>query len=289
MGLLVGLLAGFGLLLVWQSVGPGPRPRRRSALARPSWRARTADMIAAAGVEAVTPMGLLAACSGAGVVSGLALLGLSGSLVLAAAFAMIATYTPVGILRQRARGRRAELRELWPEVTDNLASAVRAGLSLPESLGQVGIRGPEPLRRAFVLFAEDYRATGRFGDSLDALKERLADPVGDRICESLRMAREVGGTDLGRLLRTLSGFLREEARTRAELEARQSWTVNAARLAVAAPWILLLMFSLRPEAVAAYDSPAGLVVVAVGAGICVLAYRLMIRLGRLPEEERVLR
>ena len=53
------------------------------------------------------------------------------------------------------------------------------------------------------------------------------------------MAREVGGTDLGRLLRTLSAFLREDARTRAELETRQGWTVNAARLAVAAPWIVL--------------------------------------------------
>ena len=60
--------------------------------------------------------------------------------------------------------------------------------------------------------------------------------MGDRLVESLRIAREVGGTDLGHLLRTLSGFLREDARTRAELETRQSWTVNAARLAVAAPW-----------------------------------------------------
>ena len=40
-------------------------------------------------------------------------------------------------------------------------------------------------------------------------------------------AREVGGTDLGRLLSTLSGFLRDDARTRAELLARQSWSVNA--------------------------------------------------------------
>ena len=29
---------------------------------------------------------------------------------------------------------RAELRDLWPDVVDNLASAVRAGLALPEAL-----------------------------------------------------------------------------------------------------------------------------------------------------------
>ena len=152
------------------------------------------------------------------------------------------------------RSAAAELRDLWPEVVDNLASGVRAGLSLPEALTQLGVRGPEELRRPFARFGEDYRATGRFDDCLDRLKAALADPVGDRIVESLRMAREVGGTDLGRLLRTLSAFLREDARTRAELETRQGWTVNAARLAVAAPWIVLALLSLRPEAVDAYDT-----------------------------------
>ncbi len=192
-------------------------------------------------------------------------------------------------MRFRARQRRAELRDLWPEVVDHLASGVRAGLSLPEALTQVGDRGPEELRRPFARFAEDYRATGRFDDCLDRLKATLADPVGDRIVEALRMAREVGGTDLGRLLRTLSAFLREDARTRGELETRQGWTVNAARLAVAAPWIVLALLSLRPEAVDAYNSAAGLVVLAVGGGVCLVAYRVMVRIGRLPEEERVLR
>ena len=128
-------------------------------------------------------------------------------------------------------------------------SGVRAGLSLPEALTQLGVRGPEQLRPPFRRFGEDYRATGRFDECLDRLKAALADPVGDRIVEALRMAREVGGTDLGRLLRTLSAFLREDARTRAELETRQGWTVNAARLAVAAPWVVLLLLSLQPEAV----------------------------------------
>jgi tight adherence protein B len=172
---------------------------------------------------------------------------------------------------------------------DNLASGVRAGLSLPEALAQLGVRGPESLRPAFSRFGEDYRASGRFGESLDRLKAMLADPVGDRVVESLRLAREVGGADLGRLLRTLSTFLREDARTRSELEARQTWTVNAARLAVAAPWILLALLALRPAAVRAYNSAQGFALLTFGAAVCVIAYRLMLRIGRLPSEERVLR
>ena len=49
------------------------------------------------------------------------------------------------------------------------------------------------------------------------------------------------------------------------------------------------MLSLRPEAVAAYDSTAGLFVLGVGGGVSLVAYRVMLRIGRLPDEERVLR
>jgi tight adherence protein B len=189
----------------------------------------------------------------------------------------------------RARKRRAQLRDLWPDAVDNITSAVRAGLALPEALSQLAGRGPEELRPAFASFAEDYRASGRFQECLDRLKDRLADPVGDRLVESLRIAREVGGSDLGRVLRTLSSFLREDARTRAELETRQGWTVNAARLAAAAPWVVLAMMSIQQESLRAYSSAAGAAVLAVGGAVCVVAYRLMVRIGRLPEEERVLR
>jgi tight adherence protein B len=285
-GALVGLCLGLGLFLVWRSLTVPPRTRQPGGSTP---RARLADLLAEAGIESVTPGGLVASSVGVGAAV-LVLMGLlSRSLPIATAFAVIAAWGPVALVRFRARQRRSELRELWPEVVDNLASGVRAGLSLPEALTQLGERGPHELRRPFQRFGEDYRATGRFFDCLDRLKVALSDPVGDRVVESLRMARQVGGSDLGRLLRTLSAFLREDARTRAELETRQGWTVNAARLAVAAPWVVLALLSLRPEAVAAYNSTAGLVVLTVGGATCLVAYRLMIHLGRLPEEERVLR
>jgi tight adherence protein B len=228
------------------------------------------------------------AAAGTGLVVLVLVLGTSGSLPVAACFALLAARLPGAAVRARARRRRAVLRDLWPEVVDNLASGVRAGLSLPEALGALAERGPEVLRPAFARFAAHHRATGRFDRALDALKDELADPVADRICEALRLAREVGGSDLGRLLRNLSGFLRDDARTRAELEARQSWTVNAARLAVAAPWAVLALLSTRPEAVRAYDSPTGVAVLAAGAAACLVAYRLMLRVGRLPQEQRVM-
>src|SRR5690606_10168671 len=160
-------------------------------------------------------------------------------------------------LKGRARRRQREFAELWPEAVDNLASAVRAGLSLPEALTQLGYRGPEPLREPFVKFGRDYQAPGGSGDSPDLLRPPRAAPVGDRVCEALRIARDVGGGDLGRMLRALSGFLRDDARTRSELESRQAWTINGARLAVAAPWIVLVLMSFQTETINRFQQPAG--------------------------------
>jgi tight adherence protein B len=152
-----------------------------------------------------------------------------------------------------------------------------------------GRAGTETLRPPFARFADDYRATGRFGTALDRLKDELADPTADRVIEALRLAREVGGSELGRMLRTLSGFLRDEQRVRKELEARQTWVVVAARMAFATPWAVLLLLATRPEAVAAYRGGGGAVVLAIGAAMAVAGYRVMLAIGRLPTEERVLR
>lgn len=285
MGVVAGLVLGAGVFCVWWSWWePVTAPTGRRGRT-----ARLQDALVQAGLGSVTPGALRAGAAALAVLVLLAGLALTRSPAIAACFAAFAALAPGALVRARARRRRRNLREVWPEVVDHLASGVRAGLSLPEAVAQLGDRGPVELREPFRRFAQDYRATGRFGPSLDALKGRLADPVADRIVEALRLTREVGGTDLGRLLRTLATFLREDLAVRGELEARQSWTVNGARVAVAGPWVVLALLATRPETAAAYDSAAGMALLGSGAACSLFAYRLMLRIGRLPEEARVLR
>jgi tight adherence protein B len=283
----LGLLTGIGLLLVWHGATATPSPAARRRRADRATRAH--EFLVQAGLPGWTRQGLVLVQVAAVLLVALVTLLATRSVAVSAVFGAFGAAVPrVWVAHLRTK-RQADLRELWPEVVDNLTSGVRAGLSLPEALAAVGTRGPAPLRPAFAAFGADYRASGRFNDSLDRLKDALADPVGDRICESLRVAREVGGTDLGRLLATLSGFLREEARTRAELLARQSWSVNAARMAVAAPWLVLVLLATQRETLAAYDTGVGAAILVGGAVLSVLAYRLMVRIAKLPEERRVLR
>ena len=282
-GALLGLLLGIGLLLIWRS---GPRaPQPRTGPRRVSGRQQ---LLAAAGLTGLNGAQLLALQVGLGLLVLVVVLLATGTVTVSLVFAVFGFFLPHLQVRRLAARRRADLREVWPEVVDNLASAVRAGLSLPEALSALSTRGPEVLRPPFARFAAQYRSSGRFAACLDRLKDDLADPVGDRIVETLRVAREVGGSDLGRVLRTLATFLREDARARAELETRQGWVVQAARLAVAAPWVVLLLLATQSTTLDAYDSALGSALLLGGGAVCFVAYRLMLRIGRLPEDVRVL-
>ena len=282
MGAVLGLGVGVGLALIAAAfVVPGAPARAR----RPALRM----LLARAGLSEVSPAGLLTVAAVCALVGFVAVQVLSDTIPVALAFAGIGGYLPFAVLRGRARRRQREFAQVWPEAVDNLASGIRAGLALPEALAGLAVRGPEALRAPFAQFALDYQVSGRFGECLDRLKERLADPVGDRVVEGLRIAREVGGGDLGRLLRSLSSFLREDARTRSELESRQAWTINGARLAVSAPWLVLLLLSFQHDVISRYATGAGVVVLLAGAAMCAAAYWLMMRIGRLPTDRRILR
>jgi tight adherence protein B len=290
MGALVGLLLGLGLFLILlaatsTSSDTDPSAAPGTGVRRTSW---LRDRLDRAGLGDVSVARVVLTSVGAGFATAVLVLVLTGSPVVSLAFAVLAAALPLATVGRRAARRRAQLAAAWPDAVDDLASAVRAGLSLPDAVAALSERGPAALREPFARFAADYRVTGSFGVCLDRLKTDLGDPVGDRVVEALRLARDVGGTELGRLLRTLSAVLREDARTRGELLARQSWAVNAARIAAAAPWATLLLLSLRPGALAAYDSAGGALVLAVAAGASAAAYVLMLRIGRLPTDERVL-
>lgn len=277
---ILGVGIGLGVLLAL-SARWWPAPERSPA--RPGAVRRR---LAAAGLATVPPGLFVAASAAAALAAGGLVLALTGILAFAGASAVVAAAAPTVMLASRARRRREATAVAWPDVADQLVSAIRAGLALPEAIAALAETGPPPTRAAFAGFAEQYRRTGNAGLALDELKERLGDPVADRLVETLRLAREVGGAELTSVLRALSAWLRQDQAARAEAAARRSWIVVAARLGLVAPWAVLALLSTRPEAAAAYNTPAGIVVVACCLGASVVAYRIMLRVGRLPEPKR---
>ncbi|WP_411698762.1 type II secretion system F family protein [Conyzicola sp.] len=277
-----GLVMGIGVLLVASPVlWPAPEaPTPSRSLAPVRVRLRQA------GLGRVTPLLFFVVSLLLGVVGGAVVYALVPVASLAVAAAIVALVVPSALVTVRARARRRATRVVWPDVVDHLVSAVRSGLALPDSVVTLARAGPTVTRAAFAEFEAEYRATGNFGLCIGQLKDRLADPVADRILETLRMSREVGGSELTTVLRNLAAYLRQEAAIRSEVEARQSWVMNAARLGVAAPWIVLLLLASRPEAAAAYNTAAGAALVVVGLVVSVVAYRIMVAVGRIPDERR---
>ncbi len=285
MSLLLGAVLAAGVLL---TASPWLWPARpgRSLSRVAQGPGAVSRMLAEAGFPSAPPAALpLAMLAGGAVAAAAAWLILVVPSVSVMA-GVAAAAAPVLWLRSRAGRRRKARRAMWPDVCDLLIGAIRSGLPVPEALAHIAESVPPVLRPAFRAYAADLSASGQFDSSTTRLKTTLADPTADRILETLRMARQVGGGQLVPVLRSLSTAVRSDAAMRAEMDARQSWTRGAAVLGVVAPWVILLLLSLRPEGAAAYSVAGGVVLIASGAAVSVIAYRLMLRVGRLPEPER---
>jgi tight adherence protein B len=261
MGIALGLIAGVGLLLVLEAL---TRPRVRRRRPRPFSRS-------------------LGWAAGAGATGGALGLAITGLPVVGLLSAAVGCGVPSWWRRRVERRRHGVRLSAWPDAVDDLRSQVRAGMALPDAVGALARTGPVPLRPCFAGFLAEYRASGSFRSGLGTL-DVPEDPLAQRVVAALTVAREVGGSELGTVLAALSTLIREDARARAEIIARQSWTVTAARLAVAAPWLTLAVMSTRPGTVAAYQSMEGAVLLCGVALTSLAAYLLMARIGRLPVE-----
>lgn len=283
MSVVLPIIFGIGVFMIYDWLVIPPRPKRD--FGRSVW---LREWLVSVGLPATSPQQFVAACAGAGLGAGFLTALILGSPTIALIALVAGAYAPVSYFRSRRRARRRLFQQCWPEAIDLLASAVRAGDTVPGAMATLAERGPEPLRPAFRSVATDHLLSGDFAGALASLGNSLGDPTSDRIVATLTLAHRVGGRELGRVLRTLAAFLREDLSMRQEIESRQSWTVIAARVAAAAPWIVLLMVASRPQGSNAYNSAAGVVVLVGGAIFTVIGYRMMVALGRLPDEPRVL-
>ena len=143
MAALLGLALGCGLFLLWWSLWSPPTERPEAA--RTDSRLRV--LIAQSGIQRLSPAGVVSAMAVGGLVVGLLVLSLTGTWTIAACFAVFGAAVPWLLLSWQARRRSTALRELWPDAIDHARSAIRAGLTLPEALIQLGETGPEGLRR----------------------------------------------------------------------------------------------------------------------------------------------
>lgn len=279
--LVLGMLLASGLLA---TASPWLWPK--STVQAPRFVAQFGTTLALAGFRKLSVVKFIWISVLVGIGATMVTFAMTGVVIVSALSLIVGTAAPFLIVAQRAEQRRLALTLLWPDVVDHLIGSLRAGLGLPDAVCVLATNGPVQLRPEFAEFERQYRRSGSWSIALNELKSRCADATADRLCEILRLAREVGGADLVSVLRALGEYLRQDVATSSELRARQSWVTNAARLGVVAPWIVLVLLCLRPEARAAYNAPGGILLIGIGFAVSVLAYHIMRSIGRFRPERR---
>ncbi|MEN9740342.1 MAG: hypothetical protein RLZ72_608 [Actinomycetota bacterium] len=196
---------------------------------------------------------------------------------------------PIATLDAARTRRRVLAESRWPDVIDAIRMAIRSGVPLHEALESVVAQVPTDWRVAWNDATSSLARGASVANALMRLRATLAEPIADRVCESIIIATEMGGTELPRVLEELARSTREEIRIRREATSRQSWVRHAARLGAAAPWLVVVLLGSRPENRTAFTSAAGVSLLVACAGATVVAYIVMTAMGRLPEARRWVR
>jgi tight adherence protein B len=193
---------------------------------------------------------------------------------------------PIIALASARDRRRQRARALWPDVIDSIRVALRSGSTLTDAVTAAATIVPREWRTAWTELESNLRRGSDVDSALRRLQRTLADPIADRVVESIVVAREYGGTELPAVLAELGRSVRRESTMRHEARSRQSWVRHAATLGVVSPWIVLALLASRPENREAYSTVAGTLLIVVSAGVTVIAYVVMRALGSMREPAR---
>jgi tight adherence protein B len=204
---------------------------------------------------------------------------------MSGAFAAMA---PVTSYRMR-RARRLEVaRDAWPSMIEEMRLRTESlGRSIPQALFEVGDRGPAEMRPSFDAAHREWLLTTDLERTLDVLKDRLADPTADVTCETLLVAHQIGGADLGRRLAALAEDRMIDLQGRKDARAKQAGARLARRFVVLVPVGMALAGMQVGEGRAAYATPLGQLVALIAIGLIAVCWMWAGRIMRLPEDERV--
>jgi tight adherence protein B len=281
-------LLATGLWLIYDALTGGPALRARARAATGPRTRALARFMARAGVRP----GDVSERDYALYSAGWGLCGFLGSqLVLrwslvALVVGLIAALVPTLFYARRADRRRARLQAELVEAIGLLRDAIRAGLSPGAAFQGLADDGPEGLRREFARLVAETRLAGPAA-ALEALRERLADPLADDVVQALILSDQLGGRTLGPVLDHLARSARAELGVLNELRAHQSRTVTQARFLAALPIaVLAAVRAVAPEYLAVFDGPGQVVLAGCGLSVAV-GYALMLRVTRVAGDERL--
>jgi tight adherence protein B len=288
-GLLLALVAAYGVHLLytafafgWRGARPGP------AVAVPARSRRAHDWLVQAGLDDTRPAELAGVEAVLFVVGGGVAWALFGGVVAVLAGGVGAGLIPVAAARRRRDRRRADAREAWPRLIEEIRiRTTTLGRSIPQALFDVGERAPTDLRPAFEAARREWLLSTDFERTIAVLTDRLADATADAVCETLLVAHHIGGNDVDRCLAALIDDRITDLQGRKDADARQAGARFARWFTLAVPLGMAMIGLSIGDGRSAYATPIGQLLVAIGLGLMGLCWVWASQILRLPTEERV--
>jgi tight adherence protein B len=281
---------GLGVWLLYQAI-VWPRQAPRPELRR--WRGLRAWLLEA-GLERVTPQLFFTI-----IVVSAVLGGLIGWLVFGwPVLELIGVIAGAGWYPIWARARRSRRQQLvrraLPEGIDRICAALGAGQTTDQAvIGLVSdeLESPEleVLRPYFQVLKNDLALSGDFAHAIEEVRRRLADETFDQVASALVLHSVVGGQRLRSSLAARGARLRADLALRDRIAGERSRTLLSARVMLMLPVALLVLVRFwQPATAETLSTVAGQEILAGCAVVVLIGYALVLRIGRVPDEERVL-
>lgn len=215
-------------------------------------------------------------------------LGLTKSTWIAGTLTLCLSAQAYELLKSRSENVRENQNADWPKFLDAIHSSAWAGASLPDAIIDSKNFAPIAFSAEIRNFELDIIGGLSFEECLDNLKTRLSSPTGDRFVEITRLAHSCGGRGYLAALRAQSSQLRVENSIWQEIRVKQNWVISTAKMAILAPWLVLLVLASRRETALAFETQTGIYVLGSGLVASVIAYKMTKVLGKLPTRKRTL-
>lgn len=163
------------------------------------------------------------------------------------------------------------------EVTHLLASALRAGMSVQQAIGQVSRRLPEPAAGEFRQVQHELTLGDTMAMALTRLRQRMRSRDLEVMINAIIIQHQAGG-NLARVLSEMSNILTERQRLMSEINSLTADSKFSAMIVQLMPFILILMLRSTPIGEALLENTIGWVILGIFAVVQVGVYFLIQRI-----------
>ena len=238
-----------------------------SLLTRCGRRRSLGEVLDAAGV-AIRPGEVVMAVVTFGTASGIILGALTGSPLVGLLAPLLLASGVAAVIDRRIRRRRREFAMVLPDVLTTIATALRAGYSLVQSLDNVVTRFDSVAREELGRISAEVRLGRDLAEAVGSSAHRMASVDLAWVATALEITAEVGG-DGARMLDTVAATARERMRLARDVAALTAeGRMSAIVLSALPPLVALALVLVSPD----YFEPMGegrgpLLLVAAGASV----------------------